>query len=56
MECKVCSGEFGSSPDSIVVCGHKEGNVHLGCCMNNCSIDKKPCEHAIGIYEKISTE
>lgn len=51
--CKICGGQFDSSPDSIVLCKHKEGTVHLGCCMHNCSMDMKPCENSLGTYDKI---
>lgn len=53
VECKICSGQFNDSPDSVVVCNHKEGAVHLGCCIHNCSFDMKPCENAAGVYEKL---
>jgi len=54
--CKICSGQFDTSPDSIVVCKQKEGVVHLGCCINNCSMDKQICEHALGKYNKSGIE
>ena len=53
ISCNICSGEFKGSPDSIVLCDFKDGMVHLGCCINNCSMDKKPCKHAIAVYEKL---
>ncbi len=53
VNCKICSGDFGSSPDSVVLCEHKEGAVHMGCCVHNCSSDMKPCQHCMGIYNKI---
>ena len=52
VECKICSGQFDKSPDSIVLCKHKIGAVHLGCCVDNCSWDKQICEHAVGKYDK----
>jgi len=52
VNCKICTGQFNTSPDSVVLCSHKEGTVHLGCCINNCSWDKQICEHAIGKYDK----
>lgn len=54
MECKLCSGNFPDSPDEIVMCDHKEGFVHLGCCVSSCSIDGKPCEHSKATYSKLS--
>ncbi|MBU1975745.1 MAG: hypothetical protein KKG59_05055 [Nanoarchaeota archaeon] len=54
MQCKICNGDFKSSPDAIVLCEHKDGAVHSGCCINNCSADKKPCEHCLGLYGKNS--
>ncbi|MBR9705799.1 hypothetical protein GOV14_02070 [Candidatus Pacearchaeota archaeon] len=53
VSCNICSGEFQSSPDSVVLCGFKDGLVHLGCCINDCSGDNKPCEHAIAMYDKL---
>lgn len=53
VSCNICNSEFQNSPDSIVLCGFKEGVVHLGCCINNCSNDNKPCEHALSIYDKL---
>jgi len=50
--CNICSGQFDTSPDSIVLCGYKEGAVHLGCCMYNCSMSREICEHALGKYDK----
>ena len=52
VECKICNGQFDTSPDSIVLCKHKGGAVHLGCCVNNCSEDNQPCEHTAGVYDK----
>ncbi len=54
--CNICDDEFQNSPDSIVLCKFKEGVVHLGCCINNCSMDNKPCEHALAIYDKLNKE
>ena len=34
INCKICSGSFGDSQDSIILCDLKEGVVHLGCCIN----------------------
>ena len=51
--CRLCSGHFDNSPDSIVLCNFKNGPVHLGCCINNCSWDNKPCHHALAVYEKL---
>ncbi|MEA2036734.1 MAG: hypothetical protein U9O94_04460 [Nanoarchaeota archaeon] len=53
MQCNICGGEFKGSPDSILLCGEKKGMVHLGCCIDNCSWDKQPCQHAQGVYEKL---
>jgi len=51
--CNICNGEFQNSQDSIILCKFKDGVVHLGCCINNCSMDNKPCEHALATYEKL---
>ena len=50
--CKICGGDFKESPDKLVVCTHKEGAVHQGCCCDNCSGNGKPCDHSQGVYEK----
>jgi hypothetical protein len=54
VKCNVCNGEFKESPDSIVMCSHKGGPVHLGCCVNNCSGNKQPCMHSQGLYDKVA--
>lgn len=50
--CKICSGDFENSPDQIILCEYKAGFVHLGCCINNCSMDKNPCIHCKSKYTK----
>jgi hypothetical protein len=50
--CKLCKGDFERSPDDVVLCDHKEGAVHLGCCLYKCSLDGSPCVHALALYEK----
>ncbi|HII29510.1 TPA: hypothetical protein HA317_00405 [Candidatus Woesearchaeota archaeon] len=50
--CKVCGAEF-DVPDDIVLCSHHDGFVHLGCCINNCSWDKRPCQHAKAVLHKM---
>ncbi|MBW2980128.1 hypothetical protein KY360_01780 [Candidatus Woesearchaeota archaeon] len=52
VKCGICKGDFKTSPDKIVLCDHKSGAVHLGCCANNCSQDSTPCKHAVGVYSK----
>lgn len=52
VKCKVCEGDFKSSPDSVILCEHKDGAVHLGCCINDCSKNKMPCDHSCGLYDK----
>ncbi|HZX44822.1 MAG TPA: hypothetical protein VFF28_04020 [Candidatus Nanoarchaeia archaeon] len=51
--CNICNGDFEKSPDSVVLCKFKEGMVHLGCCVNNCSWDRKVCSNASAVYDKI---
>lgn len=53
LNCRICSNEMHNSPDPLILCSHKGGNVHLGCCINLCSQDKKPCCHALSVYEKL---
>jgi hypothetical protein len=53
--CNICHGEFKNSPDSIILCGFKDGPVHLGCCIHNCSYDNKPCQHALATYDKLES-
>ncbi|MFQ5474493.1 MAG: hypothetical protein ACE5DM_01525 [Candidatus Nanoarchaeia archaeon] len=52
MTCKICAGQFDMSPDSRVLCENKDGVVHVGCCVDHCSQDGKPCRHALSKYEK----
>lgn len=52
--CRICKGNFQDSPDDIVLCGHHDGSIHLGCCVSLCSWDGKPCTHSKGVYEKIA--
>lgn len=51
--CKICSGNFHDSPDSLIFCEHQDNFVHLGCCIDQCSMNKQPCQHAHSTYEKI---
>jgi hypothetical protein len=50
--CHVCTGHFKESKDSVVLCNHHKGPVHLGCCTDNCSGDGEPCGHSHGVYHK----
>jgi len=50
--CNICNGTFNDSPDSVVMCKHHAGAVHLGCCTDVCSEQGSPCEHSCGIYDK----
>ena len=52
--CKFCSGDFETSPDTLVLCRHYKDFVHLECCMHHCSKNGKPCEHAIAQYDRMS--
>jgi hypothetical protein len=52
-ECAVCKNKLGNFPETIVLCAHKGGPVHLGCCIDNCSWNKQPCQHAEGVYERL---
>ncbi|MBU0980380.1 MAG: hypothetical protein KJ709_06225 [Nanoarchaeota archaeon] len=54
VKCKLCNNQFHNSPDSLVVCNHHGGPVHLGCCRDNCSEHNAPCEHAQGIYDRFN--
>lgn len=51
--CKICSNNFEASPDSLVLCEHKGGMTHMGCCVDRCSMDKKPCVHSKAMYSKM---
>ena len=53
IKCKICKGDFKTSLDLIILCEYKGGAVHLGCCINNCSQNKAPCKHSLGMYDKI---
>jgi len=50
--CKICGKDFKES-DSLIICAHKEGPIHLGCCVDGCSWDNQPCQHSHGMFEKI---
>lgn len=50
--CKICGGNFQDSPDDLVLCEHKEGFVHHGCCVNRCSMNHSPCAHCKAEYTK----
>jgi hypothetical protein len=50
--CKICSNNFQHSPDSLVLCNHKDGLVHMGCCTAKCSWDGAPCQNGVAIYSK----
>lgn len=52
-KCRICGTDFTGDTAAIVMCRHKGGNVHLGCCADLCSWDKKPCTNAVGVFEKI---
>ncbi|MBN2051961.1 hypothetical protein JW756_00485 [Candidatus Woesearchaeota archaeon] len=52
-KCRICGVDFTDQTNSIVMCRNKQGDVHLGCCLDLCSWDKKPCQHAVGVFEKI---
>ncbi len=52
MKCAICEGNFKESPDSVVLCNHLESPVHLGCCVDKCSMHKEPCENSESVYEK----
>ncbi|MFH0876395.1 MAG: hypothetical protein V1859_10740 [archaeon] len=51
--CNICSNAFTGSPDQLVLCEHKDGMVHKGCCTSLCSMDGKPCKHGIAMYSKV---
>ena len=53
-KCRICKEGFEKSPDKLIICKFKKGAVHFGCCISKCSMDNQPCEHMIGMYEKIS--
>ena len=50
VKCEICTGDFKTSPDKVVLCEHKGGVVHLGCCVHDCSEDNEPCKHSLGVY------
>lgn len=52
VKCMMCGGDFKESPDNLVMCGHHRGPVHMGCCVNNCSGQKMPCEHSQAVFKK----
>ena len=52
MKCVICTNHIEHSPDRMVVCEHKQGAVHYGCCTHRCSQNGKPCVHCKAIYDK----
>jgi hypothetical protein len=52
-KCNICGVDFTGDTNTVVICKHKSGNVHLGCCTDLCSWDGKPCGHAVGVFEKV---
>jgi hypothetical protein len=51
--CNICNMPFETSPDSIVLCKHKNGAVHLGCCLDRCSQNRAICIHSMAVYQKL---
>lgn len=51
-QCKICVNNFQDSPDELILCEHKDGMVHHGCCCARCSMDGKPCKHCKAVYSK----
>jgi hypothetical protein len=51
--CHICSSVFNDSPDDIILCKYREGIVHYGCCVDLCSLDKKPCANCVAQYKKV---
>lgn len=52
--CKICTGTFHNSPDKMLLCKHKDGMVHMGCCTNRCSMDGKPCTNMMAMFSKVT--
>ncbi|MFH1126775.1 MAG: hypothetical protein ABIG84_05450 [archaeon] len=52
LDCKICNDKLHQGSKNLVLCEHKQGFVHLGCCSNNCSQHGAPCSHAIADYRK----
>jgi len=53
IKCSICERSLFKNFDDIILCNYHEGPIHLSCCINNCSEDKRPCLHSHGEYEKI---
>ncbi|MBI5229113.1 hypothetical protein HY991_03310 [Candidatus Micrarchaeota archaeon] len=57
--CKICEEAFVTKPDTMVICEHRDGAVHIGCCVHKCSWDKKGpvnCKHAKATFKKIQLQ
>jgi hypothetical protein len=53
--CRICGSDLKLAPDVVVLCEHKGGLVHAGCCAANCSLDKQGhvnCRHAKHAFDK----
>ncbi|MFH1916271.1 MAG: hypothetical protein ABIJ21_03325 [Nanoarchaeota archaeon] len=52
LTCKVCTVPFTNDNQEVLLCGHHEGFVHVGCCTDVCSQHGTPCEHHVATFVK----
>ena len=55
-KCKICKTNLHIGPDSLVLCAHKKGFAHRGCCVAHCSEHGAPCIHAKAEYDKMAPQ
>ena len=55
-DCKICNHKLHTKADNLILCDHKKGLVHRGCCVSGCSMHGSPCKHAVSEYEKVDLE
>ncbi|NOR85806.1 hypothetical protein GQ473_06835 [archaeon] len=55
-KCKICKNNLHIGPDSLVLCAHKKGFIHRGCCVAHCSKHGEPCGHAKAEYSKMDPQ
>jgi hypothetical protein len=53
MSCKICTVPFTNQNDTILLCNHKQGFVHMGCCTDLCSQSHSPCQHKVAVFRNV---
>jgi hypothetical protein len=53
-KCKICMNGFKESSDMVIMCAHHGSPVHMGCCVDKCSMNKEPCMHCEAMYKRMN--